>query len=271
VAQAAVLGTAATEATTTDLAAATTGNNASKGIKALSMPPPPLPPRSRSTTRGGLYTGRETKRREDQRKVSKEATLNTDQLKPCRTLSDGSSNSSTEAPPKKRIGTTDDCDESQDNLMWEGYDGEKSYDKENSNTDIPLETDRTNTEDTVTEPAAADHAVDLDTNVMVTNTPREAAAPGAEATDKTIAMEESSQDSTKWDGTSSDNDRTLQALEANEAVLQPWSEEGSGDLVVAPEATIPEEFEAAKADNEVEKMDDTASGRQIGRYNTCPS
>jgi hypothetical protein len=46
-----------------------------------------------------------------------------------------------------------------------------------------------------------------------------------------------------------------------EAVSQPWSEEGSGDFVVAPEATSPEEFEAAKANNAVEKMDETALGK----------
>jgi hypothetical protein len=96
---------------------------------------------------------------------------------------------------------------------------------------------------------------------MVTNTPRKAAALGAEATDKTISMEESSQDSTKWYGTSWDNNRRPQALEAKEAVSQPWSEEGSGDPALAPKATIPEEFEAVKANNHVEKMDETASGK----------
>jgi hypothetical protein len=101
-AQASALGNASTEATTADPPAVTTGNDATKGIEALSMPPPPLPPRSRSTTRGSLATGKETKRRVDQRKVTKEATLNLDQLEPRRTLSAGSSNSSTEAPPPRR-------------------------------------------------------------------------------------------------------------------------------------------------------------------------
>jgi hypothetical protein len=78
----------------------TTGNDAKKSIEATSMTPPSLPPRSRLITQGGLNLGTEIKRCVDQRKVTKEATLNIDQLEPRRTLLAGSLNSSTEAPPK---------------------------------------------------------------------------------------------------------------------------------------------------------------------------
>jgi hypothetical protein len=243
----------------------TTGNDAKKGIEASSIAPP-LPPRSRPITRGGLNLGTEIKRRMDQRKVTKEATLNIDQLELRRTLSAGSSNSSTEAPPKKRIGTTDNCDESQDSLMWDHYDGENINEEENLNKELPASQDCTGTEVTVAVPAAADHAV-ASTTAIESTTPHEAtatpeaAATGADIEDKTVAMEESSQDSTKWEGTSSDDDRTLQALEAKEAVSQLWSEEGSGDLIVAPEANTSDKFEATIADNDDKKMDKTVSGK----------
>jgi hypothetical protein len=140
----------------------------------------------------------------------------------------------------------------------DGSNEEDGDDEENPFAETPVKTNCTGTEYIDSVPAAAVHAAAV--AIALPHLP-EAAASAVVTADKPVAMEESSQESTRWDGTSSDDDRTLQALEAKEAVSQPWSEEGSGDLSVAPKATNTEEFEAAKADNIVEKMDETASGK----------
>jgi hypothetical protein len=88
--------------------------------------------------------------------------------------------------------------------------------------------------------------------------------PTATATE---AMEESSQEGAKWDGNSSENKRTIQFINADKVVSQPWSEESSGDLIVAPEANNTQESEATMADDGDLVMRDTASGKQSQRLN----
>jgi hypothetical protein len=78
----------------------------------------------------------------------------------------------------------------------------------------------------------------------------------------TEAMEELSQEGAKWDGTSSEDERIIQAIDANKVGSQPWSEEGSGDLIVAPEANNTQESKATMADDGDLVMSDTASGKQ---------
>jgi hypothetical protein len=113
----------------------------------------------------------------------------------------------------------------------DGSNEEDGDDEENPFAETPVKTNCTGTEYIDSVPAAAVHAAAV--AIALPHLP-EAAASAVVTADKPVAMEESSQESTRWDGTSSDDDRTLQALEAKEAVSQPWSEEGSGDLSVAP-------------------------------------